>query len=140
MTESNQFGHLTPLTEVSSHNLTSSNNAPPARKRSAERDKRPSLLHSLFGRSSSKCKMVKNEERRRVITGGDQVKLSATKMIHLEQGFGNKIEKDINTNQQSTNKDGGYSFSGLRYDFNQMRSPSPTDSVNLKQLPKDNCK
>ena len=128
------------MTEVSSHNFTSSNNASPTRKRSTERDKRPSLLHSLFGRSSSKRKTVKSEERRRVITGGDQVKLSATKMIHLEQGFGNKIEKDINTNQQSTVREGNYSFPSLRYDFNRMKSPSPTDSTNLKQLPKDNCK
>ncbi|CAF1062441.1 unnamed protein product [Adineta ricciae] len=142
MTGSNPFGDLIPLTEISSrqssYNFTSSNNASPARKRSADRDKRSSLLHSLFGRSSSKRKMVKSEERRRVIIGGDQVKLPATKMIHLEQGFGNKIEKDINTNQQNTNKGGGYSFPGLRYDFNQTRSPSSTDSANLKQLPKDN--
>ncbi|UJR36829.1 hypothetical protein I4U23_029542 [Adineta vaga] len=157
---SNQFHgseRLVPTTNVSSLSNLSylnlllsqqpSNNAVPSRNVSSNQDKRSSLLHSLFGRSSSKrktlvvnrpLKTITNEHRKRMISGGDQVKLSSTKIIHLEHPYNIDIQKDVNINQKNTNIDVEHSYAGLCYDYKQIKNKVSTNSTDLKQASKEN--
>jgi len=102
-------------------------------------NKRSALLRGLFGRPLSKkratiVKQPQQETKKRIITGGDQVKLSSTKIIHIEH------PGDTNTNQKSTNNEMQFSFPGLQYDFKQMKSRSDINSSEIKQSSKGNSK
>ena len=122
---------------------------------SSNTNKRSSLLRGLFGRPISKkrvpivkqpLKTFQQKNKKRIISGGDQVKLSSTKIIPMEPPYQSKhlydinVQGDTNTNQKSTNNEVQFSFPGLRYDFKQMISTSTINSSEIKQSSKDNCK
>jgi hypothetical protein len=95
-------------------------------------NKRSALLRGLFGRPLSKkratiVKQPQQETKKRIITGGDQVKLSSTKIIHIEH-------------PGNTNNEMQFSFPGLQYDFKQMKSRSNINSSEIKQSSKGNSK
>jgi hypothetical protein len=135
--------------QPSPHIFTSFNNAAQSTRTSSNANKRSSLLRGLFGRYSPKkrelvvkqpLKISQQENKKRIISGGDQVKLSSTKVIRMKQPYQSKHQYDINIqrdtidNQKNHNNEGRLSFQGLRYDFKQIKS---TSTINPSS--KDNC-
>ncbi|CAF1240455.1 unnamed protein product [Adineta steineri] len=127
--------------QQSSHLLTSFNNAAQSTRITSNTNKRSSLLYGLFGRHSSKkrvpivkqsLKTSQQENNKRIISGGDQVKLSSTKIIQIEQPYPSKHQYN-KINQKNTNNEIKYSFQGLRYDFKQLTSTSSINSSEIKQ-------
>jgi len=138
----------------SPHIFTSFNNAAQSAKTSSNANKRSSLLRGLFGRYSSKkrspivkqpLKNFQQENKKRIITGGDQVKLSSTKVIHKKQPCLSKDHYDINIqgdtidNRTTTNSKVQLSSQGLRYDFKQIKGTSTINPSEMKPSSKDNC-
>jgi hypothetical protein len=140
--------------QPSSHLFTSFNNAAQSTRTSSNANKRTSLLHGLFGRHSSKkrtsiikqpLKNSQQENKKRIISGGDQVKLSSTKAICMEQSYqsnhhyDSNIQGDTIDNRKHSNNETRLSFEGLRYDFQQMKGTSTINPSEIKQSSKDNC-
>ncbi|CAF0763113.1 unnamed protein product [Rotaria sordida] len=134
------------------HIFTSFNNAAQSTKTLSNTNKRSSLLRGLFRRYSSKqrapivkqsIKNFQRENKKRSISGGDQVKLSHTKCIHMEQSYQSKhpyninIQDNIIANQENTNNKIQLSLQGLHYDFKQIKAISTINSPEIKQLSKD---
>jgi hypothetical protein len=124
----------------SPHILTSFNNAAQTTRMSSNTNKRSSLLRGLFGRYSSRkrtpiikqsLKTSQQATKKRIISGGDQVKLSSTRIYHMEQPYQLKHHYDMNMHGDTDHQVQLVS-QGIRYDFKQMKS------IN-KQSSKDNC-
>ncbi len=139
--------------EQSPHIFTSFNNAAQSTRTSSNGNKRSSLLHGLFGRHSSKkraslvkqpLKISQQTNKKRIISVGDQVKLSSTKVSHVEQPHQSKNHYDINIqgdtidNRKTTNNKVQLSFQGLRYDFKQIKDTSAIKASEIKLPSKDN--
>ncbi|CAF3136792.1 unnamed protein product [Rotaria sp. Silwood2] len=148
------FSYLSLLTpqQQSPHIFTSFNNAAQSTKTLSNTNKRSSLLRGLFGRYSSKqsapivkqsVKNFQREKKKRSISGGDQVKLSHMKFIHMKQPYQSKRPHDINipteivANQENINNKMQFLLQGLRYDFKQIKATSTINSSEIKQLSKD---
>ncbi|CAF2228788.1 unnamed protein product [Rotaria magnacalcarata] len=134
----------------SSHVITSFNNAAQSTKLTSNTNKRSSLLRSLFKRNSSKqstyvvkqpIQNVQSRNKRRSISGGDHVKISLAKEIHVEHSFQAKhssamnIQGDISTNQENNNNQMQLPLQGLRYDFKDIKSISTTINSSEVQNP-----
>lgn len=138
----------------SPHIFTSFNNAAQSTRTSSNGNKRSSLLRGLFGRQSSKkrasivkqpLKVSQQANKKRVISGGDQVKLSSTKINQVKQPYQSKHHYDMNVqgdtivNPKTTNNKVQLSFQGLRYDFKQIKGTSTINPSEIKRSFKDNC-
>ena len=93
--------------QYSPHMLNSFNNAAQSMRTSSNTNKRSSLLRGLFGRYSSKKRTSKQATKKRIISGGDHVKLSSTKGID-------------------------FLSQGLRYDFQQVKTTPTINSSEMK--------
>ena len=133
------------------HIFTSFNNAAQSKKTSWNTNKRLSVLHGLFKRCSSKRKapIVKQsfqdlqQEKRRSVNVGDQVRRSFIRNIHAKQACLPKWDTNIHrttvANQKNTNNEKGRLFQGLRYDFKLTQSIPTIDQPEIKQSMKDHC-
>ena len=102
--------------------LTSSNNAAQSMRTSSNANKRSSLLHILFGRKSSRKRPLVSTQpsKRRIISGGDQVKLSSIRLQSLAQPYSSKFHETTEI-QEETNRETELPSQGLRYDFKQVK-------------------
>jgi len=117
--------------------FTSFNNAAQSTKMSSNASKRSSLLRGLFGRHTLKkrvsivkqpLKTSQCTNKKRIISGGDHVKLSFTRLSHMEQPYQSKYYyNDTIDNRKTTNNTCQLSFQGLRYDFKPIKSTSTTN-------------
>ncbi len=142
--------------QQSPHIFTSFNNAAQSTRTSSNANKRSSLLRGLFGRYSSKNKatIVKQslktfspENKKRIVSGGDQVKLSSTRVSHLEQPYQFQQHSDMkhrgdtidNRKNTPNNNEDQLLLQGLRYDFKQVNGTSTSNPSEIQQSCKDNC-
>ncbi len=136
--------------QQSPHIFTSFNNAAQSTRTSSKGNKRSSLLRGLFGRYTSKkgtpivkqpLKTSQPASKKRIISGGDQVKLSSTKLNHVEQSYRSKhhTQGDTIDNRKTTNNKIQLSSQGLRYDFKQIKGTSTINPSEIKPSSKDNC-
>ncbi len=118
----------------SPHIFTSFNNAAQSTRTSSNANKRSSLLRGLFGRYSSKKRISLGKQplktsqqaiKKRIISGGDQVKLSSTKIHPIEQLH---IQGDTIDNRRNTDHEIQFLSQGLRYDFKQVKPSSKDNS------------
>jgi len=140
--------------QQSPHIFTSFNNAAQSTRTSSKGNKRSSLLRGLFGRHASKketsivkqpLKTSQQASKKRIISGGDQVKVSSTKINHVEPSYPSKHHYDMNIqgdtidNRKTTNSKIHLSSQGLRYDFKQIKGTSTINPSEIKPSSKDNC-